>query len=165
MFNRTGSSYRYNNRKVLGGSFFGDYSSFKTIYAGPDPADTERILIRKVIQTGDKTWAFEETRVSPSEVEGGKPTVHSQVTRLGILDLNENISDEELAIRLMHRSMPNIISFSLFSRAHARGGANYFQIVENSLFKASYYRWQEFFKDWQDSRAISAYLRYRWWFN
>ena len=141
MFNRQGSSYRYNNRKILGGSFLSDYSSFKTMYVGPDPADSDRVLIRKVIQIGDKTWAFEESRVSPAETEGGKPTVHTQVTRLGHLDLNESLSNDELFIRLMHRPMPNIISFSLFSRAPAKGGASYFQIVENSLFKASYYRW------------------------
>ena len=77
MFNSQGTSFRYSNRKILGGCFFGDYNSFKTMYAGPDPADTNRVLVRKVIKTGERTWAFEETRITPAEVEGGKPSVHT----------------------------------------------------------------------------------------
>ena len=117
MFNFASSAMRYNNYKLLGGNFFGDYYSHKTMYAGPDPADSNRVLIRKVIQTSDKTWAFEETRVTPSE-SGGKPTVHTTVSRLGILDLNENITDDELTKRLVFKPTPNVISFSLFCRPY-----------------------------------------------
>ena len=94
MFNFASSALRYNNKKLLGGCFFGDYDTHKTMYAGPDPADPNRVLIRKVIKMSEGTWAFEETRVTASET-GGKPTVQTSVSRLGILDLNENIDDEE----------------------------------------------------------------------
>ena len=164
MFNLAGSGLRFNNKKVLGGCFWGDYNSHKTMYAGPDPADSNRVLIRKVIKTSDKTWAFEETRVTPNE-EGGKPTVHTTVSRLGLLDLNENISDDELTKRLVYRPTPNVISFSLFSRPYAAGAGSSFSMVENSHTKASYYRWSEWWQDVQDRRDLSQYLWLRWTLN
>mgnify|MGYP000415458819 CR=1 FL=1 len=150
---------------MLGGCFFGDYNSHKTIYAGPDPADSNRVLIKKVIQTSDKTWAFEESRVTPSETEGANPTVHTTVTRIGILDMNDNISFEEETKRLIHRAMPNLLSFSLFSRAYQTGRSSSFSVVENSHTKASYYRWSEWWKDVQDRRDLSQYLWLRWLLN
>ena len=150
------------NNKILGGCFFGDYNSHKTLFAGPDPADNSRVLIRKVVQTSDKTWCFEETRVSSSETEGGNPTVHTTISRLGILDLNENISDNELRMKLIYRPNPNLLAFSLFSRAYEKGKTSSFTIVENSQIKQSAYRWQEWFKDQQDRRDISQYLWLRW---
>ena len=130
MFNVAGNCLRYSNKKILGGSFWGDYSSHKTLFAGPDPADPERVLIRKVVQTSDRVWCFEETRVTPNN-EGGKPTVHTTMHRLGHLDLNENCSDKELMIRATHRATPNIIGFSLFMRPYLSGSGSSFTIVEN----------------------------------
>ena len=49
MFNHSGKSYRFNNRKVIGGIAMGDYDSHRTLYAGPDPADHNRVLVRKLV--------------------------------------------------------------------------------------------------------------------
>lgn len=99
MFNSASSSYRYNNKKVLGGSFMGDYNSHRTLFAGPDPADPNRVLIRKLVQTGEKTWCFEEARITPNK-NGGQPSVHTTMHRLGWLNINEPLTEEELATRL-----------------------------------------------------------------
>ena len=65
MFNSAGSSYRYNNNKILGGIMMGDYYSHRTMFAGPDPADPSRVLVTKLVQTSDKVWCLEEARISP----------------------------------------------------------------------------------------------------
>ena len=70
MLNFSSSNYRYNNRKVLGGITFGDFGTHRTIFAGPDPADRNRVLIRKLVQTSYNTWCFEESRISPAEKDG-----------------------------------------------------------------------------------------------
>ena len=49
MFNQSGTSRRFNNKKVIGGFVPGDYSSYKTLFAGPDPADRDRVLVRKLV--------------------------------------------------------------------------------------------------------------------
>ena len=162
MFNTAGSAYRFNNNKVLGGYMMGDYDSHKTLFAGPDPADTNCVLVRKLVQTSDKTWCFEEARITPSETEGGNPTVHTTLHRLGWLNINEPLSDQELSTRLAYRAVPNVIGFSLFMKPYASGSSSSFTIVENSLIKGNNYRWAEWFKDLQDRRSISAYIRMRW---
>ena len=103
MFNYGGSSFRYNNNKLLGGVMMGDYSTHRTMFCGPDPADKNRVLIRKLVQTSDNVWAFEEARVTPSETEGGQPTIHTTLHRLGWLNINEDLSDNELSMRLRYR--------------------------------------------------------------
>ena len=162
MFNQAGTSLRYSNNKILGGIIMGDYNTHKTIFCGPDPADADRVLIRKVIQSSDKVWAFEETTVTPSENEGAPPTVHTTVSRLGNLDLNENADDDELLMRLRFRPAPNVVGFSLFARAYQNSKTSSFTIVENSMDKDSSYRWAEWFSDWRDRRDISSYLKLRW---
>ena len=49
MYNQSGSSRKYNNYKILGGFLPGDYATHRTIFAGPDPADCNRVLIRKLV--------------------------------------------------------------------------------------------------------------------
>ena len=164
MFNQGSSSGRFNNYKILGGISMGDYDSHRTMFVGPDPADSNRVIIRKLVQTSDSTWAFEEATVTPGE-EGQKPTVHSTAHRLGHLDINEKLDEHELALRLQYRAMPNVIGFSLFSRPWASGSRSAWSIVENSLTKKSKYRWSEWLKDCQDKRDLSAYLKMRWMMN
>ena len=41
---------------------------------GPDPADSKKALLRKLIQVNDYTYCYEETRVTPTEKN---PTVHT----------------------------------------------------------------------------------------
>ena len=67
MFNTAGTSYRYSNWKILGGVCLSDYNTHITLFAGPDPSDSNRVLIRKLVQTSDKVWCFEESRITPSE--------------------------------------------------------------------------------------------------
>ena len=88
MFNQCGTARRYNNNKILGGIGPGDYNSHKTLFAGPDPADKNRVLIRKLVQTSDNVWCFEEARITPSD-KGGNPSVHTTLHRLGWFDINE----------------------------------------------------------------------------
>tara|TARA_B110000305_G_C18989922_1_gene425636 strand:+ start:37 stop:534 length:498 start_codon:yes stop_codon:yes gene_type:complete len=165
MFNTAGSAYRFNNNKILGGYMMGDYDSHKTLFAGPDPADTNRVLVRKLVQISDNKWAFEEARITPSETEGGNPTVHTTLHRLGWFNINEPLTEKELAMRLQYRAVPNVIGFSMFLRPYASGSRSSFTIVENSLIKGNNYRWAEWFRDLQDRRSIAAYLKMRWALN
>ena len=163
MFNKAGSSYRYNNHKVLGGSMLGDYQTHKTLFAGPDPADPTRVLIRKLVQTSDNVWCFEESRVSPTE--GGQPSVHTTLHRLGGLDINEHLSEKELAMRLQYRPMNGVVGFSVFTRPFTSSRGTSWTLVENTLTKTSNYRWSEWFRDLCDRRDISTYLNRRWMLN
>ena len=61
---------------------------------GPDPADPSRMLIRKLVKVNEKTWCFEEVRVTPTE--GKQPVVHSQLFRVKGFDLREKLDGEEL---------------------------------------------------------------------
>ena len=117
MFNEAGSSWRYSNHKVLGGLMPGDYNSHRTMFAGPDPADPSRVLVRKLVQTSDNVWCFEESTITPSQQDGAQPSVHTTLHRLGWFDINEDLSNDELSLRLQYRAMPNVIGFSLFTRA------------------------------------------------
>ena len=110
----------------------GDYSTHKTLFAGPDPADTDRVLIRKLVQTSDNVWCFEEARITPSH-NGGNPSVHTTLHRLGWFNINEPISEKELKLRIIHRSMPNVVGFSLFTRQYEKGSSSSYSIVENTL--------------------------------
>merc|ERR1712159_753508 len=112
----------------------GDYDTHRTLYAGPDPADHNRVLARKLVQTSGNTWCFEESRVTPSEIDGAQPTVHTTLHRLGNVDIKENIDTEENNFRLHFRPMPNVVGSSLFSRAlSARSG--HFSIIEATVEK------------------------------
>ena len=51
------------------------------------------------------------------EKEGANPSVHTTLHRLGWFDINEDLDDKELSTRLVFRPMPNVIGFSLFTRA------------------------------------------------
>lgn len=104
---------------------------------GPDPADPERILIKKIIKVNPTTFCFEETRITPSTT--GDPTVHSTVMRLGNFNIEEKLDPEEIQIRGAHRPFPNIIGFSLFFKDASFG--SHMSIVENSMTKLDGYRW------------------------
>ena len=164
MFNQAGTAMRFNNWKVLGGVSPGDYNTHRTLFAGPDPADPSRVLIRKLVQTSENVWCFEESRISAPANEGAIPSVHTTLHRLGDLDINEQLDDEELNIRLSYRQVPNVIGFSLFTRAYENSKSGSFSIVENSLAKQGG-RWSQWFRDFQDKRDISSYLKMRWGMN
>ena len=134
------------------------------MYAGPDPADPSRVLIRKLVQTSEKTWCFEESRVTPATSENGLPTVHTTLHRLGGVDVRENVSSEEQELRIKYKPMPNVVGFSLFTRAYQTGSSGSWSLVENSLHKPNQ-RWADWMKDLCDKRDISSYLLYRWRMN
>ena len=93
MFNYTGSSNSFRNFGVLGGCTFADYETHKTIYAGVDPADPRRALIRKIVQVNKSTFCFEETRITPGEKN---PIVHTQLYRVKDFDMNVKLSPQEI---------------------------------------------------------------------
>ena len=70
----------------------GDYNTHRTLFVGPDPSDSNRVIIRKLVQTSDDVWAFEEATLTPGE-EGQKPTVHSTLHRLGNVNINEKVDE------------------------------------------------------------------------
>ncbi len=75
MFNYAGV-HSYRSKKMIGGSHYNDNDSHHTLYAGIDPADPKRFLIRKLVQVNNGTYCLEETRVTPAKFER-KPTVHT----------------------------------------------------------------------------------------
>jgi hypothetical protein len=93
MFNYTGASNSFKNFGVIGGYSFGDFETHKTLYAGVDPADPKRALIRKLIQVNKNTYCYEETRITPGE---SNPIVHTQLYRIKDFNLNEHLTPEEL---------------------------------------------------------------------
>ena len=162
MFNYGTTGYRYNNWKVLGGLGPGDYSSHRTLFAGPDPADPSRVLVRKLVKADTNTWCLEESTITPRGESS--PTVHTTLMRLGNNDIEEMVSEEEMQLRLLYRPMPSVVGFSLFSRAKQGGSTSNVTLVENTFEKAGS-RWLEWFKDWQDRRSLAGYLRMRWTLN
>ena len=164
MFNYAGTSFGFRNYKVLGGSIPGDYNSHRTMFAGPDPADSNRVLIRKLVQTSENVWCFEESRISQS-VDGGQPTVHTTLHRLGQFDIQEDLDEKEFRTRLLYRPMPSVVGFSLFNKSWAGAKRGTVTIVENTLTKSSKIRWSEWFQDFQDRRDIRGYLKMRWSLN
>jgi len=78
MFNYATSFSGFSSNKVLGGIKRNDNASFRTlycgkskpilnIYLGPDPAAPERVLVRKLVELNEGSWAYEETRVTKCE--------------------------------------------------------------------------------------------------
>ena len=87
MFNYATSFSGFSTGKVLGGIKRNDNSSFRTLYCGkliisltkfklgPDPACPDRVLIRKLVELNEGSWAHEEIRVT--KVAGRAPEVHT----------------------------------------------------------------------------------------
>lgn len=89
MFNSTNAYARFRNFKTLGGSSLGDYETHQTLYAGVDPADPNRALVRKLVQVNSNTYCYEEIRITPGEKT---PQVHTQLLRIRDFDLHEHLS-------------------------------------------------------------------------
>ena len=164
MFNFAGGYSSFNNYKVLGGISPGDVNSHRLMFAGPDPADSKRVLVRKVVQTAENKWCFEESRITPG-VDGAPPTVHTTLHHLGHLDLKESIDESEWLFRLRYNPMPLVFGFGLFARAWEGKKHGSMTITENTLIKTSKRRWAEVWQDFQDRRSVRSYLRMRWMLN
>ena len=128
---------------------------------GPDPADPSRVLVRKIFQIGEKSYAYEETTVTPNKVVPISPSVHTIMTKIHDWDMKEDVSTEELVYRFKYQVSPTLIGFSMYYRK-AASGANHFSIVENTMWKASSVTWAQWWSDLNDRRDISNYLRNRW---
>ena len=131
MFNYTNAYARFYNFKTLGGSSIGDYDTHHTLYAGVDPSDPTRALVRKLVQVNNNTYCYEEIRITPGEKT---PTVHTQLLRIKDFDLHESLSTEELRIRATFRALPNVMGFSLFYKG-LLNGTIHLSVVENTLWK------------------------------
>ena len=162
MFNYATCTTRFREMKVLGGIGRPDAESYRTLFCGPDPADPDRVLIRKIVKLRDHSYAYEETRVTrkPNTL----PDVHTIMHKLGEFDLTEDVSNHELAMRYKFHGLPNMLGFSLYYRKTG-SGINHLSIVENSLWKKSGQGWSEWWKDLNDRRDIACYLRKRWLYN
>ena len=64
---------------------------------GPDPADPNRILVRKIVQLREGSYAYEETTISKStDKENPTPKVHSTLSKVGNgFDLQEHVTNQE----------------------------------------------------------------------
>lgn len=129
---------------------------------GPDPADPERVLVRKVLELQDGKYAYEETTISPSD--SGVPSVHTTAYQLYMWNLKEDATQKEINTRLAYRPQPNAIGMSLYYRK-TDSGSNHLSIVENTLWKPHVGTWMQWWSDWKDRRDLSRYLRYRWMMN
>ena len=77
----------------------GSPQSSITLFAGPDPADDDKVLIRQVVQVNLNTYAFVETHINRATGVDGKPSVHKTITKIHGFDLKEKVSNEERQIR------------------------------------------------------------------
>ena len=85
------------------------------LLTGLDPADPERVLIRKIVNISDGQYAYEETRIS-KDPERPNPRVHTTISKLNGFDLKEHLSNRELSTRGKFRPLPNVVGFSLYYR-------------------------------------------------
>ena len=119
-------------------------------------------MVRKIVKLRDNSYAYEETRVTrkPDTL----PDVHTTMTKLPEFNLEEDVSNKELAMRYKFHALPNMLGFSLYYRKTGTG-INHLSIVENSLWKKSEGTWTEWWNDLNDRRDIACYLRKRWLYN
>ena len=106
--------------------------------SGPDPADPQRVLVRKILELRDGKYAYEETTISPTEQ--GVPTVHTTAYKIHMWDLKEDVPLKEITTRLLFRPQPNCIGMSLYYRKTA-SGTNHLSITENTLWKPNVGTW------------------------
>ena len=116
-----------------------------------------------MIRVSEKTYCYEETRITPTEDITG-PTVHTILYRLKDFDLDEKLDSQEIQLRGLFRPIPNVMGFSLYSRRIKGTARSHFSVVENTLNKNVGGTWSEWFQDLKDRRDMSFYLRRRWAF-
>lgn len=164
MFNQAfAGPQKFSSKKVL--AYKPDQSI--TLFAGPDPADSDRVLIRKIVQINLHTYAYEETHINRA-TGSSVPSVHKTITKIHGFDLKEELSNQERQIRMAHRPMPNILGFSLywkplspatfFSSLSKNIMWAHFSIVENTLWKSNGQTWQGWWSTWKDRRDMSWHL-------
>ena len=89
MFNQAyAGPQKFSSKKVFGHK--ADQSI--TLFCGPDPADTDRVLIRKIVQVNTNTYAYEETRINRA-TGTALPSIHKTITKIHGFDLKEELSN------------------------------------------------------------------------
>jgi len=114
------------------------FLSLLHICKGPDPADPQRVLVRKILELRDGKYAYEETTISPSD--SGVPSVHTTAYKIHLWDMKEKVTQKELNTRLLYRPQPNCVGFSLYYRK-TNAGTNHLSIVENTIWKPHVGTW------------------------
>ena len=77
--------------KVLGGADVADSTSYRTLFCGPDPADPERVLVRKILELSNGRYAYEETTITPNQ-DAGVPSVHTTAWKIHGWDMKEELT-------------------------------------------------------------------------
>ena len=90
MFNysKTTISSGVDAKQIFGGYAMTDHESFVTLFAGVDPADNDRMLVRKLVRLNKSTYAYEETRVNRTD-----NSVHTNLVKVHGFNLNEKVSN------------------------------------------------------------------------
>ena len=133
----------------------GDSHSYRILYAGPDPASENRILIKKVFRANLNTYFYEDVRIDVVS-----KSVHTKSHQL-MYDMKEYLDNEELSIRSKFRGFNNIHGFSLFWKP-LQSGRNHLSIIENSRWKESN-TWTNLFNDYFIRRDGFNYIKSRWY--
>ncbi|CAI2382961.1 unnamed protein product [Moneuplotes crassus] len=139
--------------KVIGGAGMGDTHSYRILYAGPDPADKNRLLIKKVFRTNEHTYFYEDIRLNVKD-----KTVHSKAHNL-FNDMKENLTENEITLRNQYRTH-NLLGFSLYWR-ELGSGKNHMSIIENHSWVPNQ-SWSLWFKTFFARRDAYNYLKGRW---
>ena len=90
MFNysKTTISSGVDGKQIFGGYSMTDHESYVTLYAGVDPADQDRMLVRKLVRLSQTSYAYEETRVNRNDA-----SVHTNLIKVHGFDLNEKMTN------------------------------------------------------------------------
>ena len=88
----------FRSERIFFGLNHGDADSYNTLYAGPDPANANRMLVSRIIQLGESTYAYVETRVTRNS-NSKQPSVHTTISKIAGFDLKEKVTPEEASIR------------------------------------------------------------------
>ena len=160
MFNYSRSHASFKPRKVVGANSRVDFNTYRILYAGPDPADESRFLIKKVVQVAPHTYCYEESTVTKTDTG---PQVHQTLYKLGELDMREAVGIEERTLRQKFRPFSNFIGFSVFYKnLEGKKWKSHWTMVENFLQKPEEQRWADWYRDYRDRANIANYLYNRW---
>ena len=123
-------------------------------FLGPDPADPNKILVKKVFRTNENSYFYEDVRLDVKS-----KTAHSQAHIL-THDLKEELDEKELDIRRSYRKNYNIVGFSLFWKP-LDAGKNHLSIIEltNETPTETWSLWKN---TWLAKRDAFHYLKSRW---
>ena len=103
-----------------------DSHSFRILYAGPDPGNSNGMMVRKVIRVNEDKYFYEVSKINPRD-----NSVHSQLSYLGNYKLPERVDRKEWNIRQFFRPTPSLIGFSTYWKKLSNG-SNHYSVVEGT---------------------------------